>query len=504
MRLSLRARLILAVISLAAVGLVAADTVTYRYLRAFEITRTDQSLDAAHLSIEGPLLGGRGGGGPNGAGTLGPPPGSQTEAAILAQTIGRLSSAAPGDYVAFLDLQGKVLVHRYRPQFSSSETPPPPRLPAAISLPSAPVGVDRVRYFTVHAVSGGDSYRVRASIEPGWPNLILVLAEPLNGVDSTLHRLLLIEALATGGVLAGIALLGLWVVRLGLRPLEAIGRTASEIAGGDLSRRVDDADPRTEVGRLGVALNAMLSHIESAVTERDASLSALEASESRLRRFVADASHELRTPLAGVRAYAELFRRGASTRPADLERSMDGIARESERMSLLVEDLLLLAHLDEGRPLELGPVALEQVVSEALETAATIEPERPVEVSLAPSVVVGDPDRLRQVIDNLLSNVRAHTPPASPLRVTLSRADGAAELAIADSGPGLDDEQLAHVFERFYRADPSRARASGGAGLGLAIVAAVVAAHGGGVRADSTPGHGTTFTVTLPLAPDDD
>jgi two-component system OmpR family sensor kinase len=279
-----------------------------------------------------------------------------------------------------------------------------------------------------------------------------------------------------------------------------MGKTASAIAAGDLSRRVEQTDERTEVGRLGSALNAMLSHIEAAVTTRDSSLHALEASESKLRRFVADASHELRTPLAAVRAYAELFTRGAASRPADLERSMTGITRESERMSLLVDDLLLLAHLDEGRPLQHDTVPLEEVVGESVETARTLEPDRPIEADLVPVVVSGDRDRLRQVVDNLLSNVRAHTPPDAPLRVGLARNGKAAILTVADSGPGLDGEQRAHVFERFYRADPSRARSSGGAGLGLAIVSAVVVAHGGEVGVESTPGEGTTFRIRLPLA----
>jgi two-component system OmpR family sensor kinase len=236
----------------------------------------------------------------------------------------------------------------------------------------------------------------------------------------------------------------------------------------------------------------MLAQIESAFKAR-------EASERKLRRFVADASHELRTPLAAVRAYAELFTRGAAQRPDDLARSMKGISRESERMSLLVEDLLLLARLDEGRPLERDIVHLDEVVAEAVETAQTVEPSRPIELDAETAVVVGDHARLRQVVDNLLANVRAHTPPGTPVRVTVSCSDGEAVISVGDSGPGMDEEELAHVFERFYRADPSRARASGGVGLGLAIVAAVAEAHGGAVSARSRPGEGANFTITLPL-----
>jgi two-component system OmpR family sensor kinase len=225
-----------------------------------------------------------------------------------------------------------------------------------------------------------------------------------------------------------------------------------------------------------------------------------------LRRFVADASHELRTPLAAVRAYAELFTRGAQRRPDDLERSMTGITRESERMSLLVEDLLLLARLDEGRPLERELVQLDDVVSEAVDTARTVEPERPIETSIEPAVVLGDRDRLRQIVDNLLSNVRDHTPPETPVTVRLASPNGAAVIDVEDAGPGLSTEEAERVFERFYRADESRSRASGGVGLGLAIVAAVAQAHGGSVAAASDPGRRTTFTITLPLAkePNDD
>jgi two-component system OmpR family sensor kinase len=248
------------------------------------------------------------------------------------------------------------------------------------------------------------------------------------------------------------------------------------------------------VGRLGRALNAMLTQIESAFT-------AQEASERKLRRFVADASHELRTPLAAVRAYAELFSRGAARRPADLERSMAGITRESERMSLLVEDLLLLARLDEGRPLARDPVELDEVVAESVETARMLEPERSIASRLDRATVIGDRDRLRQVVDNLLSNVRAHADASAAVEVTLARTADVVRLSVTDGGPGLTDEQAAHVFERFYRADSSRARTVGGAGLGLSIVAAVTAAHDGRATASAVPGGGAAFTIELPLAP---
>jgi two-component system OmpR family sensor kinase len=471
-RLSLRARLVLGVIVLTAIGLVAADIATYTSLRSFLFDRVDNTLDSAHPSIEQAVFGG--GAGPNPL---------QTLAAIV-----------PGDCIEVRALSGQVVGSRCIARFPDEAAAPPPRLPKSISLPAKPntPDGDRVHRLTVGATRGGDRYRVRASIEPRASNYLLVISAPLSSVDSTLHRLFLIELLVTVAVLAALAGLGLWVIRLGLRPLREIEGTAAAIAAGDLTQRVERAEERTEVGRLGLALNAMLGQIESAFRAR-------EASEARLRRFVADASHELRTPLSAVRAYAELFERGAGQKPNDLARAMGGIARESQRMSLLVEDLLLLARLDEGRPLEREPVDLEQVVGEAVETAKTVEPDRPIEFTAEHAVVLGDRERLRQVVDNLLSNVRAHTPRSAPVRVDVSTSDGQVVLEVEDSGAGLTQEQLEQVFERFYRADPSRSQESGGVGLGLSIVAAVVAAHGGSATASSKPGKGAAFAVSLPL-----
>jgi two-component system OmpR family sensor kinase len=363
---------------------------------------------------------------------------------------------------------------------------------AAPSPPVLPSELHAGGPFTADAADGNGRYRVLAS-RGGRGGETTVVATPLDDVDATLRRLLLVELLVTAVVLLGLGALGLWVVRLGLRPLEEIEETAGAIAAGDLSRRVERAEPHTEVGRLGLALNAMLGQIEAAFEARA-------ASERRLRRFVADASHELRTPLAAVRAYAELFTRGAAERPDDLARSMQGITRESERMSLLVDDLLLLARLDEGRPLEAQPVQLDEVVAEAVETATTVDPDRPVSFEAEPTPVVGDRERLRQIVDNLLANVRSHTPPASPVRVRVGSHERHAVVEVADSGPGFADGDARRVFERFYRTDTSRSRASGGVGLGLSIVAAVAEAHGGTASARSTPGEGATFTITLPLS----
>ncbi len=450
-RLSLRARLLLGVVVLAALGLVAADIATYSSLHSFLLTRVDNTLQADHVGAEHQDF--------------------------------EHGNVSPNEYVQLRTTGGRLIYSSDVPHFPGTKAPPRPSLPRTITGLHRQ-GPDLVRYFTVPAVGGEGRYRVRASIDDGSPNM-LVIATSLSDVDSTLHRLLLIELLATAAVLAALAAVGLWVVRLGLRPLREIELTAAAITAGDLSRRVAHPEPQTEVGRVGAALNTMLDRIE--------------ASDRRLRRFVSDASHELRTPLAAVRAYAELFDRGAADRPEDLERSMSGIARESERMSLLVDDLLLLARLDEGRPLERKPVDLAAVVREAVDAARVVEPARPIELSLEQATVTGDEARLRQVLDNLLANARAHTPAGAPVSVELRRVDGRAELTVADRGPGLGEEQAARVFERFYRADNSRARASGGAGLGLSIVAAVTEAHGGRAEARPTPGGGATFVITLPL-----
>jgi two-component system OmpR family sensor kinase len=461
-RLSLRTRLLAGVVALSALGLVVADVATYKSLSDYLFSRVDSTLNAVHPGVEQAFFGGDHGPGPD-------------------------EIAPPGYCVEVRMLTGSPIASKCQPGPGETEELSP-RFPRTVSLPehpNAPEG-DRVRFLTVGAVDGDARYRVRASIEGDHPNQLLLIAAPLSSEDSTLHRLFLVELLVTLVVLAAIATLGLWIVRLGLRPLREIELTAAAITAGDLSHRVEHADPQTEVGRVGSALNSMLDRIE--------------ASDRRLRRFIADASHELRTPLAAVRAYAELFGRGAATRPEDLERSMSGITREAERMSLLVDDLLLLARLDEGRPLERKPVDLRAVVQEAVDAARVVEPDRPVDLSVEPATVTGDEARLRQVLDNLLANARAHTPAGTQVSVELSRADGRAVLTVADHGPGLTEEQAARVFERFYRVDSSRARASGGVGLGLSIVAAVVDAHGGTVEARPTTGGGATFAITLPLA----
>jgi two-component system OmpR family sensor kinase len=335
---------------------------------------------------------------------------------------------------------------------------------------------------------------------------VFSVALPLDDNRATLRKLVGIEAGMGAGVLLALAAMGWWVVRLGLRPLDQMGATAAAIAAGDLSRRVDRAEERTEVGRLGLALNRMLGQIESAFEER-------RATEDRLRRFVADASHELRTPLTSIRGYAELFRRGAADRPEDLATAMRRIEEESARMGVLVEDLLLLARLDQASvdrdrttdrvlAFERSPVDLTRLAADAVADARAVSPDRPIEFTDgAPVMVLGDELRLRQVAGNLLSNAQVHTPPGAAVRVKVAADGDRARLEVSDDGPGLSPEVAEKVFERFYRVDKARSRATGGAGLGLSIVAAIAEAHGGSARLDTAAGNGpgATFVVELPL-----
>lgn len=476
--MSLRSRLLLALGAVVLVALLVADVVTYSSLRSFLLNQIDQNLTQASRNLQATLP--RGG-----------PPSSQSPGNGNAPPT---PQGRGGTFVEVRSPDGTVL-------HQSAATEPDgksysPALPANIQFPQESNGVE---YFDAKSTTpNGPGFRVRASQTPAGIQIITAL--PLDSTNQTLNRLLLIEIAVTGGALIGAAGLGFWLVRVGLRPLTDVERTADAIAGGALDRRVPGESERTEVGRLARTLNIMLERIQRAFTERDATERQLRASEERMRQFVADASHELRTPLSAVSAYAELFSRGADHRPADLERVMRGIGLESERMRVLVEDLMLLARLDEGRPLERRAVELVSLASEAVQSAVTVGPEWPVTLHAdQPVEVSGDNQRLRQVMDNLLANVRAHTPSGTRATVSISHRHGGAIIEVADRGPGLTADQAAHVFERFYRADPSRTRQSGGAGLGLSIVAAIVSAHGGRVAAMENPTGGTLMSVWLPL-----
>jgi two-component system OmpR family sensor kinase len=291
-------------------------------------------------------------------------------------------------------------------------------------------------------------------------------------------------------------------VRASLAPLSRIEATAAAIASGDLSQRIDHPSGGTEVGRLAGALDTMLGRIEVAYRARAEGEARALRSEDRMRQFVADASHELRTPLTSVKGLAEFgLQQGSEASPDELLRLMGLINHEASRMGRLVEDLLMLASLDSGRPLDRRHVDLASIAARAVQAARVVHPDRPIAlVAEDPVIVYADTERLRQVIDNLIANAAQHTPPRSPVTVSVTSASGTGEIVVADNGPGMTAEQASHAFERFYRTDDARTRARGGTGLGLAIAASLAAAHGGDVTVDTQPGQGAAFHVRLPLA----
>ena len=377
-----------------------------------------------------------------------------------------------------------------QPSGFPSAPDPPPRLPP---IPGPVATTIEGKIVTLPAID--DSLRYRVLLRQGPGGTTIITAASLRPVEQAVNSLM--RALMVGGTLAlaAASLASWWVIRRGLRPVDRMVETAAAIAAGDLSRRVPDADPETELGRLGTALNEMLGQIETGIQERA-------AGEAKLRRFVADAAHELRTPLTSLRGYAELYRQGALLTSEAVGNAMGRIESEGARMARLVDDLLLLARTDQGRPLEKDPVDLVRLAREAACDFAAADPGRPLTSDLEGSaVVVGDPIRLRQAIDNLLANVRAHTPSGTPARVSVQRNGRWAEVTVADQGPGIPAQDQPRVFERFWRGDPARGRTSaGGAGLGLSIVDALVRAHGGTVAVNSATGQGTAFTLRLPLA----
>jgi two-component system, OmpR family, sensor kinase len=455
------------------------------------------------------------------------------------------------------------------------------------SLPDVPTSTAWLRanaekLVDVPALSGKDNWRVVTGLvnfrtqdpltgEQFQQSGTLIIGVDLGDINGTIGQLAYIDLVVSLIVLVALAMVGVAIVRTSLRPLKDMEDTAAAIAAGDLSRRVPDSDPRTEVGRLGRALNMMLAQIESAFHARERSEASARRSEERIRQFVADASHELRTPLTAIRGYAEYYRQrggldngshpvggedqessrhpanngaapdtapasaaspatpddsrgrgdpGMAAEPAgagpltgpDMDRIMERVEQESSRMGGLVEDMLMLARLDEQRPIERRPVDLLTLAADAVQDARIVAPGRAIDLTVgtgAAFLVLGDEARLRQVISNLMSNALTHTPRGSPISVRILAGQQAGNppvpsvvLEVADQGPGLTPDQASRVFERFYRADQARGRRTGGSGLGLAIVDALVAAHDGTVSVDTSPGRGATFRITLPLAPE--
>ena len=405
--MSLRSRLLIAIGVIAVVALAIADVVTYSALQSFLYQRVDQQLDQFHGRYQGMVDSGTLLTPTACAGPFGPRFGGAGEPAggIPRQPSNAIQSFA----VQVRSLTGGIVGSQSCAAYVSG-TAYTPQIPTSIAGLSGGGSQTTVVYFDAASVQvNGPSFRVRASDLPD--DQVLIVAEPLGDVGSTLHHLLLVELAVTGAAVVVALIGGLWLVQLGLRPLRDMELTAGSIAAGNLTERVPGENDTTEVGRLARTLNLMLSRIESAFGARLASERRLRASEQQLRRFVADASHELRTPIAAISAYAELFGRGASEQKADLERLMEGIRHETTRMEHLVADLLLLARLDEGRPMEQKSVDLVALCAEAVQTAATVGPEWPITFEASrPIEVMGDATSLRQVVDNLLGNVRAHTP----------------------------------------------------------------------------------------------
>ncbi|WP_328765212.1 MULTISPECIES: sensor histidine kinase [unclassified Streptomyces] len=482
---SLRARLVVSAVALIAVVGAAIGVVTTLSLRQYLVEKVDQQLriavDMATPRNPSPAKAGRDGlwfvsapGTPLGAVGIRSEPGGTTEGARLAAIGGpgleTRQPLTPAQSRPLEKVAAKAAADRGRP---------------------APVDVD---------LPGLGSYRVQASPEGN-----LALAYPLAEVDSTVQTLIAVEVFVTLAGLIAASLAGQALVAVALRPLRRVAATATRVSelplhSGEpaLHERVPDAeaDPRTEVGQVGAALNRMLGHVSSALTAR-------QQSEMRVRQFVADASHELRTPLASIRGYAELTRRGREEPGPDTRHALGRIESEATRMTGLVEDLLLLARLDAGRPLSATDTDLAPLVVDAVSDARAAGPEHHwrLELPEEPAPIHADPARIQQVLVNLLANARTHTPSGTTVTAHVSRETRAVRLRIEDDGPGIPPALLPHVFERFARGDASRSRAAGSTGLGLAIVAAVVTAHGGQVDVWSEPGW-TRFEVLLPLAPD--
>jgi two-component system OmpR family sensor kinase len=473
---SLRARLVVILVALLAAVCLIVGAVTQIALEKYLLSRVDQQLNLAAMRALGPQ-------GDHDQNNV-PPPGIDAPGQGIGTLNARLQNGSVTD-ADYLSGSGASVTHS--------------KLPTSLYSVLTALPVDGHPYTRTLGKLG--SYRLLAT--PTRQGDIQITGLPLNDVDDTLTWVAVAEVAVSGGALVVAGLVGMLIIRRTLRPLRRVAAAAGRVAELPLSRgevalpvRVAEADtdPRTEVGQVGSAINRMLGHVASALEARH-------ASEIRVRHFVADASHELRTPLAAIRGYAELARRGRDEVPPDIAHALRRVESESARMTALVEDLLLLARLDSGRPLEAVEVDLSRLVADVVSDAHVAGPDHRYRLALPdePVTVTGDGPRLHQVIANLLTNARTHTPPGCTVTTSVATDRGAAVLTVADDGPGIPAELLPEVFERFARGDTSRSRAAGSTGLGLAIVAAVVAAHHGTVDVDSGPGR-TVFTVRLPLA----
>jgi len=469
---TLRARLIASMVALIAILAIAIGAVTEVSLRHFLMGRLDDQLAAARGRVSSQFQPPPGGTGPGGIGAR--------ELVPRGQSVGTIG-ALFDETRSIAEMQSS----------DGSRLTLDPEATAALSKVTSdgkPHTVD---------VPGLGDYRAVANRTTG-PTLVTAL--PLSGVNATLVQLTWVITALTGLGLIAAGFAGAWIVRLALRPLRRVTTTASKVAEMPLNEgevalavRVESPNPHTEVGQVGVALNRMLENVSDALNARH-------HSETRVRQFVADASHELRTPLAAIRGYAELTRRSRETAPPDIAHAMSRVESEAARMTTLVEDLLLLARLDAGRPLEAAAVDLNRLVVDVLSDAHAAGPEHQWHLQLPeePVTIQGDQARLHQVLANLMSNARNHTPAGTNIWISLSRQGETAQIDVADDGPGIPPDQIGDIFERFTRGEQSRSRTAGSTGLGLAIVSAVLTAHRGGISVTSRPG-ATVFSVRIPM-----
>jgi two-component system OmpR family sensor kinase len=462
---TLRAKLVLALGVLLALGLLAFGVGTYNRYSSSEYRRLDERLSSTAGDAERELhdrLDGFG------------PPGGDDHVEPGGRSLGI------GSYAELRDPNGATVA-----QYPNTTSAPAPEVPADVQMNKP---------FTVGPAVGSGDWRVLASADgnPRYPGYTVIVASPLGDIAESLRGLVVIETIA-GAALLALLTAGSWLIlRRGLRPLEDMAAAARTIHEGDMSIRVAPGDGRGEVGQLGLALNEMLDNLQE-------SFAARQASEAKLRQFLADASHELRTPLTSIQGFAEMFRLGVANEHVDTDVIMRRIEDESQRMRTLVEDLLLLARLDERRDVEPVVFDLAVLAADACSDAAAVDAGRPITLDAPePVLVEGVRDHIRQAIGNLMSNALAHTPAGTAIEVTARSASGRAQIVVRDHGPGLTDEALQHAFDRFWRADQSRVGPK--AGLGLAIVAAIAASHHGVATAANHPQGGAVFTIDLPLA----
>ena len=474
---SLRNRLLLATLVVVAIGIGASDFAAHTELKKYLTKQVDQQLTNVTSGSIGRL---------NRAG-IEPNVNEEQDNGSPFRIVRPLRGVPTETFVTLLDANGQVLG---RLGGDISKTIQTTKFDGfTLEKVAATNGVP----FTIKGVDDAPDTRALAQILPTGLGSIIT-AVSLNGVDKTLHEMTLFFLFISLIVLLLIGLLSRFIIRLSLKPLNEVEITAAAIAAGDLSARLPDNNPKTEVGKLTRSLNTMLSRIEESFALRV-------ASESRLRQFVADASHELRTPLTAIRGFAELHRQGAVEGVEKTKELIGRIEKESIRMGSLVEDLLLLARMDEARPVSMVPVDLSHLVHECIVSAQAAGPDNQIVSNIEPDVfVLGDNKKIHQTVANLLANARTHTPTGTKIMVTLKSGKDDIRVSVSDEGPGLSPTDQERIFERFFRADPSRQRSVGeGSGLGLSIVAAIMKLHGGSVSVESELGRGATFTLTFPI-----